>query len=165
MRAQLEVWCPYGRDVSWITQEVIEDFAGACIMGGAAPENCARKWSGGDPVRAIMLPELLLPMPEFRRLKDDLIAEFGEEYFLGAMQSKFYHIRQLEMSLESETDNDLKAKLYKVLLELRGWVTKPSDMRPNEVNNTLNVLLASGNKQIDNYDSKQLENLYFSQLG
>lgn len=127
MRTQVNIFCPFHRDISWITQEVIEEYAGAVISGGEAPQHCINKWSGGDPIRGNMLPELLNTNPDFLSLQDELIEEFGVERFVGKPREKVYHIRQLEMAIVAAKTASDRAALYKELREYQGWSSKPSE--------------------------------------
>jgi hypothetical protein len=127
MRTQVRLYCPFHRDLSWLTQELIEDYAGAQIRGGMAPYYCVSKWTGDDKVRAMIMPEMLDTHPEFEQLKEELIDEFGIEHFIGKPKPKEYHIRQLEIAIELCKTDDDRAKLYKELREYRGWTNKPAE--------------------------------------
>lgn len=137
MRTQVRLFCPFHRDLSWLTQEVIEDYAGAKIRGGEAPYYCITKWTGEDKLKAMMLPEMLDTNPDFERLQEELIDEFGIEHFIGKTKPKEYHIRQLEIAIELAKSDDDRAKLYKELREYRGWTNKPAE-KAVEVNITNN---------------------------
>lgn len=138
MRTQVRLFCPFHRDLSWLTQEVIEDYAGAKIRGGEAPYYCVTKWTGEDKLKAMMLPEMLDTNPDFERLQEELIDEFGIEHFIGKVKPKEYHIRQIEMAIELAKTDDDRAKLYKELREYRGWTNKPAEkaIEVNVTNNT-----------------------------
>lgn len=160
MRTQVNLFDPFHRDISWITQEVIEEYAGAKIRGGTAPEYCIGKWSQGNPLRVALMPEFLDCNPDFAQLQDDLVEEFGIEHFIGKPKSREYHIRQLENAIEGAKLPTDKAKLYAELREYQGWTTKPAEKAVEvNINNT--------NHQI-NFDKSNLaecERMVMSFLG
>lgn len=124
MRTQIYIVDYFSRDVSWISQEFIEDYAGALLRGGRHAEYCIEKWTRGDKLKIQMFMELAATHPDIQSIQDELIDEFGIDYFVGKPKSKEYHIRQLEIEIQNARSSDDKAKLYKELREYNGWTIK-----------------------------------------
>lgn len=127
MRTQVRIYYPFNVDISWITQEVVEDYAGAKISGGEAPAYCIAKWSNGDSTRDNLLPQILDTNPDFIALQDELVDEFGIERFVGKPKPREYHVRRLEIAIDNARLPADKAKLYAELREYQGWSTKPTE--------------------------------------
>lgn len=151
MRTQVRLYCPFHRDLSWMTQEVIEDYAGAKVAGGEAPSYCILKWTQDQPTRASMFPELLDNNPDFMTLQEELIDEFGIERFIGKPRDKIFHIRQLEQAIEKAKTASDKAALYKELREYQGWSSKPLEKLPEvTINNPSGPVVFENGKAIEN---------------
>lgn len=151
MRTQVKLYCPFHRDLSWMTQEVIEEYAGAKIAGGAAPDYCILKWTQDQPTRATMFQELLDTNPDFMSLQDELIDEFGIERFTGKPRDKVYHIRQIEIAISNAKTASDRAALYKELREYQGWSSKPAEKMPDiTINNNTSPVLFSNADPIEN---------------
>lgn len=161
MRTVVDVYCPFGRDIAWITQEICEEYAGASIKGKRAAEKAALDLAGNDFPRAETLRSMLDTHPDFILLKEELLDEYGIEHFIKS-KSMLEHIRDLEERMEAETDNEVYAKLSKELRELRGWVVKPTEKTPNVTN--VNVLTQQ-QVHIDRSNPKELERYYQSIMG
>lgn len=161
MRTVIEMYCPFGRDVAWITQEMIEEYAGASITGKRAAEKAALDLAGNDYPRSETLRSMLDTHPLFAILKEELLDEYGLEHFVKP-KSMLEHIRDLEERMEAEPNNDTYAKLNKELRELRGWVVKPAEKTAAVTN--VNVI-ASQQMSIDRSNPKELERYYHSIMG
>lgn len=158
MRTEVVLYCPFNRDFGWITQAVIEEYAGACIRGGTAPDYCVNKWSQMDPLKVTLMHELLDTHPDFEILKDELVEEFGIEHFIGKPRSKEYHIKQLELAIEATSDAKEKAALYKELREYCGWTPKPTEVTPVNITNNIQQAMPI----FDKTDQNEVERMVMS---
>lgn len=150
MRTQINIYDAFNRDTSWITQEVIETYAGAKLRGERAADIYINSITRGDAVKIQLFMELVYNHPDLILLQDELIAEFGEETFIGKARSKEFHIRQLEERIENEKDAKALAPLIRELRELRQWTVKPFDSTGNPVSVTVNTGPSSVNFNRDN---------------
>jgi len=152
---------PFGRDTSWVTQQVCEEFAGACLRGKRAADEAALYLCHGDYKKADLLRIYLVGNYQFEQLKEELIATYGIETFFKP-KTREEHIRDLEDRMEEEKDNEVYAKLAKELREFRGWVPKPSDQSAVtvNVNNVANAM-----NSIDKSNPKELQRAYLSIMG
>jgi hypothetical protein len=152
---------PFGRDVSWLTQQICEEYAGACLKGRRAADQCALYLCQGNYAKAELLRLYLVGNSFFETLKDELVDLYGLAYFLKP-KSREEHIRDLEDRMEAELDNETYAKLSKELRELRGWVVKPSDAPTVNVsvNNVANAI-----NSIDKSNPRELQRAYMSIMG
>ncbi len=162
MLTQVEIYCPFNRDVSWITQEICEAYAAACLRGNKVAEREALALSGDSYPRMALLKSMLDTHPDFIRLKEELIDNYGIDYFVKS-KTQLEHIRDLEERMESETDNEVYAKLSKELRELRGWITKPTEK--TQTVNTNILLSASTNVSIDRHNPREVARYYQSIMG
>ena len=160
MRTQVYLFDPFHRDISWITQEVIEDYAGALLRGLRAAELCIQKWARGDATKMKLMSEVLDGHPDITILQDELIDEFGEERFIGKARSREYHIKELEERIAIEADGRVVAALVQQLRELRGWTVKPAE--PGSVVNIQNNVGAQPKITLDPNDSKEAERIVMS---
>jgi hypothetical protein len=162
MRTQLEIYCPFGRDVSWITQEICESYAGASLIPGkAAREEAALALSGGSFARSEILKSILNDYnPEFQELKSQLLDEYGESHFVK-IKSHTVLIAELQERMDNCADPDSFAKLHKEMRELRGFVTKPKD---TPVINNISVQTTQG-VSIDRHNPKEVARIYHSVMG
>jgi hypothetical protein len=158
---QVYVSDPFGRDVSWITQEVCEQFAGACLTSRRAADQCAEFLCQGDYDKAAKLRLYLIGNASFIALQQELVSTYGLEHFIKP-KSKEEHIRDLEDRMETETNNETYAKLSKELRELRGWVLKPADAAPMQINinNVANAMSV-----VDKSNPRELQRAYQSIMG
>ena len=160
MRTKIELHDPFNRDVSWITQEAIEEYAGACIHSQEAGDLCIQKWSRGDPQRAKLMREQLVGNHYVALLQDELIDEFGEERFIGKRLSKERRIAFLEQRLLQEPNNQVAALISKEIRELNGEVIKPS-----EKGATVNVNVVPTTVKFDRTNPRESERIVASVLG
>jgi hypothetical protein len=162
-RLQLEIYCPFGRDVSWITQEICESYAGACLIPGkAAREEAALALAGNSYARAEILKSVLNDFnADFQELKSQLVDEFGENHFVK-IKSHTVLIAELQERMDNCADPDSFAKLHKEMRELRGFVTKPKESLP--VVNNITVQTTQG-MSIDKHNPKEVARLYHSLMG
>jgi hypothetical protein len=163
MRTQIDIYCPFGRDVSWITQEICEAYAGASLRGRKVADREAMALSGDDLPRAHMLMSLLDSHPDFLKLKDELIDEYGYEAFIRP-KHMLEHIRDLEARMDDCQDDEVYAKLMKELRELRGWTVKPAENRVIINNNNQN-LQQNASLSIDTHNPVEVTRVYHSLLG
>jgi hypothetical protein len=160
MRTRVEIYDSFHRDVSWITQDAIEEYAGAALHSREAADLCIMKWSRGDPVKVALMREHLVGNYYVTLLQEELIEEFGEERFIGKPLSKERRVRILEQRLLSERDNDVAAKISKEIRELNGEVVKPSDKAVS-----LTVNAAPSNVTFDRNNPREAERIVMSVLG
>jgi hypothetical protein len=160
MRVQVRPYDQFGRDVSWITQEVIEGYIFALIKGERFAKSYVFKHTQGDPLRLRTFEEVLLDDPDFDDLKDQIWDEQG----LPEKGSIEYHIWQIERALESpDLPPQELSKLYKILGEYRGWITKPGEGSTQTVNiNTVGIDGKPANLRTMN--DKDAELIYMSLL-
>lgn len=160
MRTQVYLYDPFHRDIEWITQEVIEDYAGSMLRGLRAGELCIQKWARADATKMKMMAELLNGHPDISILQDELIDEFGEERFIGKARSREFHIKELEARIEYETDGRIAAALIQQLRELRGWTLKPAEA--GSIVNIQNNVGAQPKIVIDPNDAREAERVVMS---
>lgn len=162
-RTEVFVECPFGRDTSWITQEICEDYAGASLKGTVQQAQMLDIICNGDMQRKALLIAMLDKNQDFEQLKNDLIDEYGIEHFIKT-KSRLEHIRDIEQRMEevSLSDGKTYAALVKELRELKGWVEKPSDKSPTITVNNINQV---SRNSIDRSDPKALERYVMSVLG
>lgn len=160
MRQTIRIFDQLNRPTNWITQEVIEEYVGARIKGPHIAEIVLTRLCSNDATRYHQFMQCVAVLPELDVLEQELIEEFGEEYFIGPPLSKERFIRHLEDRLLKETNNDIAAKLSKELREARGWVIKPS-----EQNTKVEVLNLNGGVKFDKSNPAEAEKLYFAIAG
>jgi hypothetical protein len=163
MRTQVEIYCPFGRDVSWITQEIVEAYAGACLRGRKIAEREALALAGDDFPRAHTLQSLMDTNPEFLALKDELLDTYGIEAFIRPKHI-LEHVRDLEARMDDCNDDETYAKLMKELRELRGWTVKPAENKVI-INNNNSVDNRQQSLTIDKHNPNEVARLYNSILG
>jgi hypothetical protein len=130
-RIQVRPFHEFGADVSWITQDIIEGYIYAQIKGERFAQAYVAKYAQGDPGRMKVFTEVLLDDPDF----DDLRWQIWAEMELPTPGSIEYHIWKIERTLEDpKTPVEEHAKLYKILGEYRGWITKPGEGKTQTVN-------------------------------
>jgi hypothetical protein len=162
MRTQVVVKDVFSRDVSFITQEFCEFYAGETIKGKQCGDAALTEMCNGDQNKILLVKTLLETNADFIQLRDDLIDEFGIEFFCKT-KSRLEHIRDLEALMEVEKDGKTYAAMLKELRELKGWVEKPSDRNAQViVNNQIGV---SQRVTVDRSDPKALQRLYQSVMG
>jgi hypothetical protein len=152
---------PFNRDVTWITDQMVEEFAGACLRGRRAADDVALYLCQGNYAKADLLRTYLVGNYHFEQLKQELIDTFGLETFIKP-KTREEHIRELEDRMENEKDNEVYTKLAKELREFRGWVVKPSDGPPVtvNVNNVANAMTS-----INKSNPRELQRAYASIIG
>jgi hypothetical protein len=123
-RIQVQPYCPFGGDVSWITQEMLEGYIFAWIKGDRFAKAYIAKYAQGDPGRIQKFIDVTVDDSDFDDLKEQIWAELE----LPETGSIEYHIWQIERQLADPLLPKTElAKLYKVLGEYRGWITKPGE--------------------------------------
>jgi hypothetical protein len=134
-RIQVQPYCPFGRDTSWMTQTIIEGYIYAWIKGERFAETYISKYAGGDLIKISTFKEVLVDDMDFDDLKDQI----WEEMNLPAVGTIEYHIWQIERLLQSPylIQTEL-AKLYKILGEYRGWIAKPGEAKVSTTVVTIN---------------------------
>lgn len=135
MLTRLHLYDPIGRDTSWITDELIVEYAASSLRSELSAQLCIDKWTRGDAAKAGMFAELIIGRPELEEIKDQLLDQYGEEAFVGKPRSLTFHIRQLEIRMEACRDPDSYAKLAKQLADMRGWNVKPVERAATPINN------------------------------
>jgi hypothetical protein len=160
MRTQIEVTWPFSnQDISWITQEVCEAYAGSTLKGRKRSDETALMLANNSYTNAALLKQILEAHPDFLKLRDDLIDEFGIEHFIRP-KTHLEHIRDIEERMEGELDNAVYAKLMKELRELRAWSIEKPPSLPNSNNVTNNLTLNQFN-----VDGKDVGRVYHSLMG
>lgn len=163
MRKQIFIRDAFNRDTSWITQEVIEEFAGAKLRGDVAAARCAAKWTNSDQLKINLFFEMMdEAQDDIRLLQDELVDEFGIEYFIGKAKTREQHIRECEIAIENSRDAKDKAALYKELRELRGWTLKPAEAAPAV---TVNNNILSSDVRLERGDLRNAERIVMSVFG
>jgi len=159
MRVQVQPYCPFGRDTSWITQDVVEAYIYAWIKGHRFAEYCIAKYAQGDPIRMRTFREVVFDDPDFEDLKEQIWAEME----LPTPGSIEYHIWNIERQLEDPTLPPAElSKLYKVLGEYRGWLTKPGE-KAASIQLINNVGTGeNGTANIASMNANEAERLYYS---
>jgi|SRR5665213_1046099 len=161
MRTQLTFYDPFHRDTSWITQEVVEDYAGALLHGNDTAELCIQKWSRNDPQKMLLLREQLVGNRRaVEQLQTELIDEYGEEYFIGKPMTKAQRVRELERRLLIEPDNKKAAELSKEIRELNGETVKPAEKGISVTVNTTPTKVV-----FDRANPRESERIVMSVLG
>lgn len=161
MRTEVEIWCPFGRDVSWITQEIVEAWAGACLSGDRKAATLGLNICGNDFQCFELLKSIFNDSNvQFIALKEELLDEYGIDYF-RPIRSKQDHIADLEERMRDEKNNKVYAALAKELREFRQWSVKPVEAAPST---TVNVF-SNQQVSIDRHNPREVERYYQSIMG
>jgi hypothetical protein len=124
MRTQIEIFDPYGRDVSWISQEACERYAVACYRGYGDDEIAAI--CQHDKMRMFQWRELFKGNPDIEALAEEIVAELGgDEIVLGKPKTTYAMRRILEDAIVSEKDPKAKAAYLKLWYEQHGERAPP----------------------------------------
>lgn len=128
MRTIIEIEDAFNRDISFITQEFCEFYAGESIKGVNYAYEALMRYFDNNKDKVILAQSLLDRHADFIQLKEDLVDEFGIEAFIKT-KSRLEHIRDLEHRMEIQLDGKTYAAMVKELRELKGWVEKPGEPR------------------------------------
>lgn len=152
----------FGRDFSWLTQEICETYAGILLRDDPDyAQDAAFKLVGSNQKRYDdMLSVLHDENPNFVELTAQLVEEFGLDHFQPQM-TRAQHIYHLERRMRNEKDNRVYAALAKELREMRGWVVKPTET--NNINMSNHNVAPDTN--IDRSNPRELERLLQSLMG
>jgi len=167
MRTAVDIICPFGRDVAWITQAIVEQYAGACLRGKRQSEREGIIICGHNFERFEILRSFLNDTnPQFIELMDELLAEYGIDHFMRS-KPRLEHIRDIEELMEqAASTGKMKeyAELLKQLRGLRGWEEKPRD--PVAPSTTVNVYGGSQPAAVlDKHNPREVERFYQSLMG
>lgn len=162
MRTQFYVFDPWKRDVSWITQEVIEEYCGALLRSPMAAENCIRKHSQRDQEKYNTFIDIVSPENEYiQAIMRELEEEYTIEYFIGKPKPLVWHIRQLELRMEMCKDPAEYTKMAKQLSDMNGWNKKPNE---NTVQ-TVSITVGGEETKLDRNNPRETQRIVMSVLG
>jgi hypothetical protein len=163
MRHQIFFRDAFNRDTSWITQEVIEEYAAATIKNEANGAVIVRKYAQGDAQRINLFMEFVAECScDIDILREELKAEFGIQHFYGAPKTLEQHVLELEYAITCEPDGKKKSDLYGKLITLRGWDNKSAN---NAVNVNVNVAQSGQRIEVPRGDAREAERIVMSVFG
>lgn len=164
MRTAVYIFDPFHRDISWITQEVIEEFVASRIRGMDAANRCILKWCKADINKADLMREMMNDAePDLKLLEAELIDEFGEQHFIGPPLSKARRRYILEQTLQRETDSKKVTEISKEIRELNGETVKPADKMPDAA--TVGISIDKAIINFDRNNPRECERVVMSVLG
>lgn len=128
---------PFCENLSWMTQELIEGYIFAYIKSEKHAAGYLKKWLRGDNDRMRLFVEAIADDTDYA----DLFDQIWTELELPAKGSIEFHIMEIERHLQNPDFPQTEfAKLYKILGEYRGWLTKPGEgVKINVTNLASNV--------------------------
>jgi hypothetical protein len=152
----------FGRNVGWITGEVLEECAGAMLRIGPHLDYCIAKWAEGDLDKDRTLRAIIseLQNSAIRELQNELMDEYGEAAFIGRPKS----VERLAIELEIDykaAPLQFKAAIMAQIIELRGLKQKPVE---KTVTVTNNIASATTPTQLSS-DPREAERVVMSILG
>lgn len=160
MRTKFFVYDPQGRDTSWITQEIIEEYAGSHIKSEAMAEITLTKICGNDKARYLQFMQIIAANPQIHELKAELKDEYGLTYFVGEAMTKEERIYFLENQMRGEKNSLSIVSLSKEIRELRGEVMKPSEQMAK-----IDITNVTGAIKFDKNNPAEGERLYMAIAG
>jgi hypothetical protein len=117
----------FGRDMSWITQEIVETYAAFCLRGEDYADREGLALCGQDKVKFSLLATHCNDFNQpFLRLKEQLLEKHGRDYFQPLMPSKELLRMTEKMMRRAARQNDASsyAEFVRFSHELRGWTER-----------------------------------------
>lgn len=140
------------------TQLLKRAFAEAWLRNPSNAFAAALEVTGNDPVASTQLANSWVGDSEVKAFKNELITEYGEEYFLPSKTSMVHDI--LDRARKCQHDEDY-VKLMKLAADMRGFIEKPGVTVNNNTTFTTNkvmqipVFVNNAGQPIDDHEWEQ----------